>query len=155
MKTNKIAAVALICALMAVSLGIPAKAAESSSKETLWLEDLPFTILDEDIIETTGDYTGSRAFGSIDVTVSAYKARKSESRFPLEAEQTVTLNCVYSPNTASIDYGLIAPNGYFYYVNSTNGRIDQTIQVGERGHYTLAVRNNSSEKISVLGYVYY
>lgn len=153
MKTGKVGLAALICVLMAVALNVPAKAAADSA--TLRLDALAFEILDESAIEISSSQAGSRAAGSLDVTVSPYKARKADSSFPLEAEQTVTLNCSYTPNSASVDFGLIAPNGYFYYLNSTTGTINQEIQVSERGQYTLAVRNNSSQKVSVLGYVYY
>ena len=154
-KAGKICATALICALMAVILSVPARAAEGSAKWSLWMKDRVSEIQDEDTIEISSSQIGPRAFGSIDVTVSAHKARKSESRFPMEAGQTVTLDCRYTPNSASVDFGLIAPDGYFYYVNSTSGSINQTIQIVERGHYTLAVSNNSSEAVSIAGYVYY
>ena len=32
---------------------------------------------------------------------------------------------------------------YFYYVNSTSGSINQTIQIVERGHYTLSIVSSS------------
>lgn len=155
MKVGKIGGMVLICVLMAVALNVPAKAAAGSTKEPLRIDALASEKLDEGILEDSRGQIGSRAAGSLDVTVSPYKARKADSSFPLEAEQTVTLNCSYTPNSASVDFGLIAPNGYFYYLNSTTGTINQEIQVGERGQYTLAVRNNSSQKVSVLGYVYY
>ena len=63
-------------------------------------------------------------------------------KFPLEAGETVTINASYSPFSASVDFGLIAPDGYFYYINVKNGSINKTIRVDERGNYMLAVRNN-------------
>ena len=76
-------------------------------------------------------------------------------KFPLEAGETVTTNASYSPFSASVDFGLIAPDGYFYYINVKNGSINKTIRVDERGNYMLAVRNNSDDTVSVVGYVNY
>ena len=76
-------------------------------------------------------------------------------KFPLEAGETVTINASYAPFSASVDFGLIAPDGYFYYINVKNGSINKTIRVDERGNYMLAVRNNSDDTVSVVGYVNY
>lgn len=155
MKPGKIIAAMFICAVMVINLSASARAAGETAEKTIPLKSLASGVMDEADIEKGDSCTLPRAFGSIDVTVSAHKARKSESRFPMEAGQTVTLDCRYTPNSASVDFGLIAPNGYFYYVNSTSGSINQAIQIVELGHYTLAVRNNSSEAVSIAGYVYY
>lgn len=61
----------------------------------------------------------------------------------------------YSPFSASVDFGLIAPDGLFYGLNTTTGSFDNAIEVNQRGYYTLAVRNNSSGKIHVSGHVNY
>jgi len=61
----------------------------------------------------------------------------------------------YSPFSASVDFGVIAPDGLFYGLNTTTGSFDKAIKVNQRGHYYFAVRNNSSETISVSGYVNY
>ena len=76
-------------------------------------------------------------------------------KFPLEAGETATNKASYSPFSASVDFGLIAPDGYFYYINVKNGSINKTIRVDERGNYMLAVRNNSDDTVSVVGYVNY
>ena len=57
--------------------------------------------------------------------------------------------------SASVDFGLLAPDGYFYYERVTSGDINKAIQVDERGTYILAVRNNSSDTVSVVGFVHY
>lgn len=74
--------------------------------------------------------------------------------FPLEAGETVRINASYSPD-ASVDFGLIDSDGRFHYLNVTNGSIDKTIRIEERGNYTFAARNNSSKTVSVSGYVSY
>ena len=56
---------------------------------------------------------------------------------------------------ASVDFGLIDSDGVFYPVRGSNGSINQTIRIDLRGTYTFAVRNNSSYKVSVSGFVNY
>ena len=98
----------------------------------------------------------TRATASFDVDISAGSlAGMRDTVFPLEAGETVTINASYSPISASMDFGLIAPDGYFYYVNVKSGKIDKTIRVDERGNYMFAVRNNSSSTVSVVGFVNY
>lgn len=75
--------------------------------------------------------------------------------FSLEAGDTVTIRASYSPKSANVDFGLIAPDGLFYASNTENGSISVTFNIEERGYYTLAVRNNSSNTVNVSGYVSY
>lgn len=97
----------------------------------------------------------TRATSKFDIQVPGDATMSASSSFPLEAGETVTINAVYSPRSASVDFGLIAPDGLFHYINTTDGNIDKTIRVDERGSYTFAVRNNSSDTISVVGFVNY
>lgn len=95
------------------------------------------------------------AAGQFSMNVSAGKTRKADTSFSMEAGESVTIKASYSPFSASVDFGLIAPDGDFYYVSVKNGSIDQTITITERGEYTFAVRNNSTSAVSVSGYVSY
>lgn len=99
--------------------------------------------------------TAVRATGRFNMDVPGGTIVKANSSFPLEAGETVTIKASYTPFSASVDFGLIAPDGYFYYINVRNGSFDETIKVDKRGHYTFAVMNNASETISVSGYVNY
>ncbi len=121
----------------------------------LQLEDLAHDELDISSVQYFVSSATPFAFGSISTSVPGNKSAVAEDSFSLEAGETVTINCSYSPASASVDFGLIAPDGYFYYVNSMNGSINSTLAVTVRGQYTLAVRNNSSNTISVVGYVNY
>ncbi len=96
-----------------------------------------------------------RSSGQFRMRVSANMLSLADSDFFLEAEETVSIRVPYSPKSASVDFGLIAPDGLFYSSNTENGSISMTFSIGQRGYYTLAVRNNSSNKISVSGYVSY
>ena len=120
----------------------------------LQLEDLAHDELDMSSVQYFVSSATPFAFGSISTSVPGNKSAVAEDSFSLEVGETVTINCSYSPASASVDF-LIAPDGYFYYVNSTNGSINSTLAVTVRGQYTLAVRNNSSNTISVVGYVNY
>lgn len=95
-----------------------------------------------------------RSTGSFSMTISAGKYKKASTSFSLEAGESVTINASYTPRSASVDFGLVDSNNVFTYINVTNGSIDNgVITVTQRGTYTLAVRNNSSNQVDVTGYV--
>lgn len=101
------------------------------------------------------NFMEARATGRFNMEVPANSSVKANSSFPLEVGEVVTIKATYSPFAASVDFGLIAPDGLFYGLNTTTGSFDKAIKVSQRGHYYLAVRNNSSETINVSGYVNY
>lgn len=107
----------------------------------------------------TVDYGASpvieRATGRFSMDVYKHEVVTADTSFPLEIGETVTINAVYSPKSASVDFGLIAPDGLFYPFAAQNGSFNKTIEVDQRGYYTLAVRNNSDVDISVSGFVTY
>ena len=105
--------------------------------------------------EPQGILASSRATGQFSMDVPGGTIVKANTSFPLEAGETVAIKASYTPFSASVDFGLIAPDGYFYYINVVGGSFDKTIKVDERGNYTFAVMNNSSATISVSGYVNY
>lgn len=125
----------LVCAVSVGCLGVDADAVHMSNQEV------------SAVIE--------RASGRFNMEVYAHEVVAADMSFPLEAGETVTINASYSPLSASVDFGLIAPDGLFYSVNATGGSINKAIGVKERGYYTLAVRNNSDFDISVSGFVTY
>lgn len=96
-----------------------------------------------------------KAMGKFDIEIPGNTAVKASTSFPLEVGEIVTIKAIYSPFSASVDFGLIAPDGLFYGLNSSDGSFDEAIEVDQRGYYTLAIRNNSSETINVSGYVNY
>lgn len=69
----------------------------------------------------------------------------------MESRETVTFHCTYSPRSATVDFGLIAPDNKFYYLSG----IDQTVEIPERRDYYLTIRNRSSTSVEVLGFVNY
>ena len=97
----------------------------------------------------------SRATGAFETEVAGNTTVAAGSSFLMDVGETVTIDATYSPRSASVDFGLIAPDGLFYPVRGQNGSINKTIEIVERGNYTFAIRNNSSVEISVSGFVNY
>lgn len=100
-------------------------------------------------------FSVTRATGQFSMEIPGETTVKAATSFPLVAGETVAINAVYTPQSASVDFGLLAPDGLFHPVNTTDGSFDETIRVNEKGNYTLVIRNNSSYTISVSGYVTY
>ena len=128
------------CTLLAgaVSLGgfyAPAEAASPAKQET----------------QSISLYATNR----FNMDVPANTIITANTGFSLEAGETVTIQAVYSPFDASVDFGLIDSDGSFHYFNTNDGTFDKTIKIKESGYYTLAVQNNSPNTISVSGYVSY
>lgn len=94
-----------------------------------------------------------RSTNLFSMNVSANTCAVADSSFFMDVEQSVTISASYTPRTASVDVGLIGPDGLFYYQNTAKGLIEVTFDIIERGNYTLAIRNNSSYEINVSGYV--
>ncbi len=101
------------------------------------------------------NFVSSRATGSFNWTIPAKTNATGDIVFPLAAGETVTIKASYSPFSASVDFGIIAPDGNYYGFNVTSGSIDKTIRVSESGDYILQIRNNSSTEIEVSGFVNY
>lgn len=99
--------------------------------------------------------SNARATDFFDMSVPAKSKAVANSSFPLAAWETVTIKASYSPFTASVDIGLVDPDGVFHYFNITDGSIDKTIQVNKSGDYILQVRNNSGVEVEVSGFVNY
>lgn len=87
---------ALVFAILISCIYIPASAMENMTYEK--------------------DMTIARATGRFSMDVSANTIRKASSSFPLEVGEVVTIKASYSPFSANVDFGLIAPNGRFYYI---------------------------------------
>lgn len=139
MRINKKICLVLVFAFLMGMISIPAKAVEIGNTT-------------ENFVMSTANM---RASGSFSMSIAAKTKSLATSSFPLEAGETVTINASYSPFSANVDFGLVAPDGKFYYFNITDGSINKTIKVSERGNYTLQIRNNSDVKIEVSGFVNY
>lgn len=103
----------------------------------------------------TAETYAVRATGRFSMDVPANTAIQANSSFSLEVGESVTIKATYSPFSAAVEFGLIAPDGLFYGLPGTNGTFDETFVVDQRGQYFFAVRNNSANVVSVSGYVNY
>lgn len=136
MQTKRRLSMVLCCMLLVSMISIPVNAAE--------------------IQTTTQEISLSpRATGSFNWTIPAKTKAQGDIVFPLAAGETVTIKASYSPFSASVDFGVIAPDGGYYGFNITSGSIDKTIRVSESGDYIFQIRNNSSTEIEVSGFVNY
>lgn len=140
MGMKKVLSCFLAGVVIAGSLGISASAVEVKEE-----------VLTDRVIEMEI----TRATGSFDMTVPAKSTLRADDSFPLEVGETVTIKAVYSPFSASVDFGLVDSDGIFHYLRASNGTFDKTIEIEERGNYIFAVRNNSSSSVSVSGFVNY
>lgn len=97
----------------------------------------------------------TRATGTFECTIPANSKAKMDSQLTLAAGETVRIRASYSPENASVDFGLLDSDEVYHYVNVTTGSIDKTIEVPENGSYTLVIRNNSSKSVKITGIVTY
>lgn len=104
---------------------------------------------------TVTDIILPRATESFSISIPAKTELSANTSFPLSAWETVTIKASYAPFSASVDFGLIAPDGVYYYFTITGGSIDKTIQVPENGDYILQIRNNADVEVKVTGFVNY
>ena len=142
--------VAVACGVLVGCIGATASAAYEEPT-------LVSVSLDRTAVVPAGENAGNvtRATSRIEWDVPADAVMRTDVSFRLEADETVTINCSYSPRTADLDFGLIGPDDTFHFVSGSGGSIRTTIQVSESGSYYFAVRNHTSREVEVMGYVYY
>lgn len=97
----------------------------------------------------------TRATGQFEVTIPTNTIAHVGDSFILNSGDIVSFDCTYTPKTAEIKFGYIAPNGYFYGLSGSNGSISKGIRVNQRGTYTLAIKNDSAYSLTVEGSVDY
>ncbi len=119
------------------------------------LETLTHEELSQPPANLPASEASAHASGSFDASVKPHSVSSAYETFYLEPDETVVIQAFYSPVFASVDFGLIAPDGLFYSANATNGRFYNVFRVNQRGAYSLAIRNNSDTAISVNGNINY
>lgn len=67
----------------------------------------------------------TRATGNLDWTIEANGTVLADTSFTMSAGETVRIRANYSPENASLDFGLVDSNEKFHYINVTTGSIDQ------------------------------
>ena len=119
------------------------------------IEDLASEVVDPDQIAIAPVTSLARTIEKIAWDIAPGELLKAANLYSLEAGETVTINCSYTPLNASVDVGLITPDGNFRHANRTNGNIYKEIKIYTRGRYRLAIRNNSGRTVTVTGFVNY
>ena len=140
MQIQRMLSMVLCCMLLVSMISLPANAAELQATT----QEISFDNL-----------ISPYATGSFNWTIPAKTKAQGDIVFPLAAGETVTIKASYSPFSASVDFGVIAPDGGYYGFNITSGSIDKTIRVSESGDYIFQIMNNSSTEIEVSGFVNY
>ena len=92
---------------------------------------------------------------TLDHQVPANSVTPVNGWFYASSGDRISYDCTYTPSKASVDFGVIAPDGLFYSVNCTSGTINQSIRIDQTGQCMLAIRNNASYDIVVTGTVKY
>ena len=141
MQMKRVFCMVLSCVMVLGTIFVPADAMEA---ENITAQD--------SIVFSLGN---QRATESFTTTIPANRKAMANSSFPLVAGETITIKASYAPFDASVDFGVIAPDGKFYYFNVTGGSIDKTILVDQNGDYTFQMRNNSGSEVKVSGFVNY
>ncbi len=155
MGMKRFVALFLACAIAMGALSLTATAETGHYEDNaLQMEDMKREMIDVSKVEVLEE-SSIRATGSLNSDIPANTLAVSDIKFSLEVGETVTINCSYSPASANMDFGVIAPDGYFYSLNVKGGSINQSIRVSQSGSYAVAVRNNSSYTVSVVGFVTY
>lgn len=154
MRIKKFLALFLACAIAMGALSLTASEDTGHSDDILRMEDMKCEMIDVSKIEVLEE-SSTRATGSLNSDIPANTLGVSDIKFSLEVGETVTINCSYSPAFANMDFGVIAPDGYFYFLSVKGGSINRSIVVSQRGGYSLAIRNNSSHVVTVVGFVNY
>ena len=96
-----------------------------------------------------------RASGVLNHKVSANSVILLSQSLTYLAGDTIEYDCTYTPEAASVDFGVVDSNNVFHYLNCTSGSIKKTIEITESGRYILAIRNNESYVVTVTGTVRY
>lgn len=128
-----------------------ADSSEASSR--IYIENLNCEFIDIDNSEIGIIESKARTLYPVSWIVNSAVLKRVDTPFSLKAGDTVTLSLKYSPSSASVDFGLLTPDGMFYYVSVKTGKIDQILEAEEDNQYYFAVRNNSTGTIEVVGSV--
>ncbi len=151
MKIKRLICMLLVCATMICGSFTLAGAVQAPG-DIIWMEDMEWDLLDP----STVIYDGAAPLttGSVNTDISPFST-KAISQISLKSGDALTFNCSYSPSSASMDFGVIASSGQFYYINVKGGSISQAIRINQAGSYAVAIRNNSSQTVRVVGFVDY
>lgn len=142
----------LFCMVLVSQIGAASAVSETDIADITEMQKIDVNL--QEIVDYDFD-SYSRAINRIEWTISPGRINRGKPALSLEAGETVTINCSFSPRNADVDFGLIDSDGYFYFDQGADGSFRQTICIEESGKYYFATRNNSNSTVEVLGYIYY
>lgn len=155
MKVKRLMCGFLACVVM-LGATIPSARAEEVPREAIiWLEDLKWEWVDPTKVERLETDIALQTTDLINHVFLRYSTGAVTDPTYLNARSTVTFNCSYSPSSVSMDFGVIDTSGRFYFINVKEGSINQTLGISQAGTYQVAIRNNSSQTVRVVGFVDY
>ena len=73
------------------------------------------------------DTVSVRATGPINMSIPANAKLRADTSFPMEVGDTVIINASYSPRTASVDFGLVGPDGKFHFTSCEMARTHNAV----------------------------
>lgn len=155
MKAKKVIVLFVVCIIAIGSLVSIADAENLYEEPIVQMEDMCCERVDMSQIQYFENAILPRTTYSISDNILTHAIHISNEKIALVPRQIVTINCSYSPAVASVDFGVIAPDGYFYFLNVEGGSINRSIRVNQSGDYAVAIRNNFSNTISVVGFISY
>ena len=120
----------------------------------IWTEDMEYDLIDLSAITRNENTLLPLTTDSINTTVSPFST-KVIRQVSLQRGNVIIFNCSCSPLSASMDFGVIDTSGRFYSINVKEGSINQALGISQAGTYQVAIRNNSSQTVRVVGFVDY
>lgn len=154
MKTKRLICMLFVCVTMICESFTPAEAVQTPASDIVWMEDMEWDWIDLSTITRDEDIFSSLTAESINTIVSPFST-KAIRQVSLLSRSVITFNCSYSPSSVSMDFGVIDTSGRFYFINVKEGSINQTLGISQAGTYQVAIRNNSSQTVRVVGFVDY
>ena len=114
------------------------------------------TVVDLSTFSTVDPMDSStRAFDTISVDVPAGQGKIYTKALSMEAGQTININVAVSPASSDVCVGITDADGNFRYVLATSGSVNHDFSITTRGTYYVCVVNNSSNDVSVTGFLTY
>lgn len=155
MRLKELLQITLACAIVMGCLCVTVSAQDVEHKQIINLGEMECEQVEASCMSGLEEHIIGRTTNSINATVAGYTHSVSNQKVYLVERGIISINCSYSPSSASVDFGVIAPDGYFYFFNVEGGSINRSIRVNQSGSYAVAIRNNSSNTIYVAGFVNY
>ena len=143
----------LAACTLALAAAIPLFQGSAPGKAVIELEELEWDWVAPPAAQHRETGPMPQAVDKIDQSVSKSSIGYVTHLIDFEAKAVVTCNCAYSPSSASMDFGLIDSSGKFYYIHVKGGSVNQAIGISQAGSYAMAIRNNASQTVRVVGFL--